>query len=217
MDVVADEEDADPFLLELDDEIGDLLGFLRAQCRRRLVHDQHAGVEMDRPRDGDGLALAARQRAHRHLELGEVRIEARHHLARLDLHGDVVERAPAAQQFAAQEQVGRGVEILGQRQGLIDRLDAVAPGVARAVDRRRPAIDPDLAGVGPIGTRQHLDQRRLAGAVVAEQAHDLAALEVERHVVDRAHAAEADAHAAHLDQRGPGIAHPALPFKVRER
>ena len=130
-----------PFLLELDDEIGDLLGLLRAQRGRRLVHDQHAGVEVDRPRDGDGLALAARERAHRLLELGEVRIEARHHLARLDLHGDVVERAPAAAQFAAQEQVGRGVEILGQRQGLVDRLDAVAPGVARAVDRGRPTVD----------------------------------------------------------------------------
>ena len=52
---------------------------------------------------------------------------------------------------------------------------------------------------------------------MAEQADDLAALQVERHVVDGAHAAEADADVAHLDQRGPGIAHDALPFKVRER
>ena len=30
-------------------------------------------------------------------------------------------------------------------------------------------------------------------------------------------AVEADAHAAHLDQGGPGVAHPALPLRVRER
>ena len=49
------------------------------------------------------LALAARKGTHRLLELGEVRIEARHHLARLGLHGDVVERAPAAPELAPQE------------------------------------------------------------------------------------------------------------------
>ncbi len=217
VDVVADEEDADPLLLELDDEFGDLLRLLRPERGRRLIHDQHVGVEVDRPRDGNGLTLPARERAHRLLEFGEMRIEAGHHPARLGFHGDVVERAPGAPELAPQEQVGRGVEILGERQGLIDRLDAVAPGVAGAVDRSRPAVDADLARVGPIGAREHLDQRRLAGTVVAQQADDLAAAKIERHVVDRAHATEADAHAAHLDQRGLSVVHAALPFNVRER
>ena len=180
---------------------------------------------MDCPGNGDGLALAARERAHRFLELGEVRIEARHHNAGLGFHGDIVERAPGGAQLAPEEQVGRGVEVLGQRQGLIDRLDTVAPGVARAVDRHRSALDADLSRIRSIGSRQHLDQGRFAGAVVAEQADDLTALQVERHVVYCLYTAEADAHAAQLDQRRPRgapkgahcVAHAALPFRARER
>ena len=42
------------------------------------------------------------------------------------------------QQLAAEEEVGGGVDIVGQRQRLVDRLDAVALGVARVVDRRPP-------------------------------------------------------------------------------
>ena len=36
---------------------------LTPERRRRLVEDQHAGAEVDRPRDGERLALAARQAA----------------------------------------------------------------------------------------------------------------------------------------------------------
>ncbi len=43
--------------------------------RRRLVHDQDPGVEVDRPGDRDRLALAAGQRLHRRLEVLEPRVE----------------------------------------------------------------------------------------------------------------------------------------------
>ena len=72
MDVVADQEDADAVGLELLDQFADLRGFLRPERRRRLVHDQDAGVEVDGARDRHRLALAARQLAHRLLEAAEV-------------------------------------------------------------------------------------------------------------------------------------------------
>ena len=165
---------------------------LRPERRRRLVHDEDAGVEMDRARDRHRLPLAARQRLHRVLEAAEIRIEPPHHLPRLRLHRDVVERAPARAQLAPEEQIGGGVDIVGERQRLIDRLDAVSLGVARIVDLRFLAVDEDRAAVALIGARQHLDQRRLAGAVVAEQADDLAGIEIDRGVVDRLDAAESD-------------------------
>ena len=62
VDVVADQEDADAVRLQLADEVVDLRRLGRAERRRRLVHDQDPGVEIDRPRDRDRLALAARQR-----------------------------------------------------------------------------------------------------------------------------------------------------------
>src|SRR5260370_21228960 len=55
--VVADEEDADPLGLQLLDELADLRGLLRAERRGRLVHDEDARVEMDRARDRHRLAL----------------------------------------------------------------------------------------------------------------------------------------------------------------
>ena len=65
VDVVADEEDADALVLELADQVADLRRLGRAERGRRLVHDQDAGVEVDRARDGHGLALPAGQGLHR--------------------------------------------------------------------------------------------------------------------------------------------------------
>src|SRR5262249_6785196 len=48
---------------------------------------------------------------------------------------------------------------------------------------------------------QHPDRRRLAGAVAAEEAEDLAATDVERDVVDRDERAEAPRQTADLDRR----------------
>src|SRR5256885_13626490 len=60
----------------------------------------------------------------------EVRVEAAHHLARLRLHGDVVKGPPTCSELAAEKQIGGGVDVVGQRQRLIDRLDAIFLGVA---------------------------------------------------------------------------------------
>ena len=117
----------------------------RAERRGRLVHDEDARVEMDRARDRDRLALAARERVHRLLEAAEIGIEPPHHLARLRLHRGIVERSPAGQELAPEIEVGRGVDIVGERERLIDGLDAVVLGVARVVDRGFLAVDEDRA------------------------------------------------------------------------
>ena len=52
-----------------------------------------------------------------------------------------------------------------------------------------------------MGARQDAHQRRLAGAVAADQPDDLAGIEVDRHVVDGVDAAERDTDVAHLDER----------------
>ena len=62
VDVVADQEDADALGLELADQVADLGRLGRAERSGRLVHDQDPGVEVDGPRDGHRLALAAGER-----------------------------------------------------------------------------------------------------------------------------------------------------------
>ena len=66
----------------------------------------------------------------------------------------------------------------GDRQRLRDRA-------------HRPAVERDRARVGFVDAGQDLDQRRLAGAVLAEQRVDLAAPHVEIDVVERQRRGEA--------------------------
>src|SRR3546814_14801598 len=98
--------------------------------RGRLVHDEDFGVEQDGAGDGDRLALTAREVLHRVLDVLDVRVEAMQHRARLVLHGIVVEQPERRPQLAAEQEVDRRVELVGQGARLVERLDAVAAGVA---------------------------------------------------------------------------------------
>ena len=63
------------------------------------------------------------------------------------------------------------------------------------------AVDEDLARVRLVRAGEGLDQGGLAGPVAADEADDLARVEVDGDAVDRVHAAEGDADVAHLDER----------------
>ena len=84
----------------------------------------------------------------------------------------------------AQEQVRADVERRADRQRLVDRLDAGGHGVGRRAKVDRFSVDPDLAAVGDDGPAEALDERRLAGAVVADDAQHLARVELEVGVVE---------------------------------
>ena len=74
---------------------------------------------------------------------------------------------------------------------------------ARGLEMRdRRAVEEDLALVGREDAVDHLDQGRLAGAVLAEQRVDLAGLDVEVDVVVGAHAGKGLADADELQPRG---------------
>ena len=65
---------------------------------------------------------------------------------------------------------------------LVDHPDAGAHRVAGAGEGDRLAVDQDLALVGLVEPVEHVHQRALAGAVLAQQGVDLAGLDDE---VDR--------------------------------
>jgi hypothetical protein len=46
------------------------------------------------------------------------------HLARLAFHEVIVERSPRRQLFATEEQICHRVQVVGERECLVDRLDA---------------------------------------------------------------------------------------------
>ena len=85
---------------------------------------------------------------------------------------------------------------------LVHHADAGGQRIGRAGDPHRLALDEDLAGVGRIGAEQHVHQRRLAGAVLAQQPEDLARRHAEIDGLVRLDGAEALGDAAHFDEWG---------------
>ena len=62
--------------------------------------------------------------------------------------------------------------------------DAVTAGVARAVERDLLSVHLDRARRRPVHAGEDPDERRLAGAIVAEEAEDLARMDIERDVME---------------------------------
>ena len=79
--------------------------------------------------------------------------------------------------FGAEDDVFEHGEILDQHEMLVDHADAERDGVVGRLDRDRLAADPDLAAVGLVEAVEDRHQRRLAGAVLADDAVDGAALD----------------------------------------
>jgi hypothetical protein len=129
-----------------------------------------------------------------------------------------LEAEQIAVQLTAHEEVGDGVDVGAEREVLVDRLDAQRLGIGRAREADHPAVEPDPPGGRGERARDDLDQGRLAGPVVAEQAHDLAAADREADLVQRHDRPEALAQAFDLQQglcRGRrGIGHQRIGFRV---
>src|SRR5262249_6489800 len=85
---------------------------------------------------------------------------------------------------------------------LVDGGDPQLRGDLRVHDLDLAALERVLAGVRRQGARDRLDQRRLAGAVVADEREHLAGVDVEVDPGERVDRTEALAHAAQAQQRG---------------
>src|SRR5947209_3586482 len=88
-----------------------------------------------------------------------------------------------------------------RRRDLEGAADAEPPNVARLLADDVFAVEQDFTGVGAELAVDDVEAGRFAGTVRAEQRKQLAAREIERHVVYRAHAAETPRQAANLQQR----------------
>src|SRR5262249_9860844 len=71
-----------------------------------------------------------------------------------------------------------------QREVLVDGLDAGGAGLHRRAEVHLRAVEEDLTMVGNHGAAQGLDERRLAGAIVADDAEDFPRHQVEGCMVE---------------------------------
>ena len=183
-----DEDDRQAFGLQRPhdaDEICDL-GF--AQSRGRLVHDNEPGLHGERAGDLDELLLGDGKIAHQ-----------RHRIApETDPLGDglrLSSHAPPAYEqlragFAPNEHVLGDRHVGSEGELLVDRDDSSALSVVRRRKGGRLAEQLDFAAIGALRAGQNLEQRRLAGAVLAKQSMDLRLPHFEMDVLERAHARE---------------------------
>ena len=103
--------------------------------------------------------------------------------------------------LVADENVLGDVEIGKQQRLLIDGGDAQPLRLGGAADRDRPAGQKDLAAIRLMHAGYDLDERRFAGAVLAEQGVNLAGMKRERDVIERLRGVKALGDAANLQDR----------------
>ena len=210
--VVLDQDDRRaPFPVHLEDEARHVLFFFLVHAAHRLVEQQELRVERQRAAELDPLAQTIGEAAGRLLaqilqleeldqllDPGAVRhlLALRHapiddrrqhsgahpHVA---AEHDVVEHGHAAEQ----SDVLKGA-------GDAERGDARGPDPGHV-----PALEPDRAGIRPVEAADDVEHRGLAGAVRADDRGQPAAAHLERHVLDRAHAAEMLRDAEDREQR----------------
>ena len=96
----------------------------------------------------------------------------------LAVDGSEAPALPTEHHVLCHAEVGCQVDLL------VNGADSERLGVRRAANRDRLSSQQDLAGDRPMHTGQRLDQRRLAGAVLAEQSMDLARQQPHRHSVE---------------------------------
>src|SRR6185312_12057335 len=79
--------------------------------------------------------------------------------------------------------------------------DPAGGDLVRVEAEQAPALELDLARIRRVDARDQVEERRLAGAVRPDHAHDLALVDVEVEPVDHAQAAEGERDALQLEQR----------------
>jgi hypothetical protein len=197
VELVADEHDGLARLTELAEVREQLLRLRRRQDGRGLVHDQDVHAPVQDLQDLDALLLAHREVLHDRPGVHDEPVLLRQ-LADAFVRGVHVEDALV---LVAEDDGLGDREGIDEHEVLVDHADAEGDRHAR---RRRLHLLPaheDPAPVGRVHPVERPHQRRLAGAVLADERVDLAFAKLEAHVVVRDHAGEPLRDVFHHDER----------------
>jgi hypothetical protein len=193
-----DINDPDPALAQQPHNPEQPLHVVLGQRRRRLVHNQDARVVRQRLGDLHPLPVTDRKRADQQVRIEVVDIEVGQQLQRPPSHlGPVDPAEPPLRRMPHEDVLGDG-QLREQQQFLIDGRDPGRLRLLRRGEIGRLAVERHRAGIGPVHARHDLDQRRLAGAILAKQRMHFACLDVEADVRQRPHAGKRFADAGEL-------------------
>jgi hypothetical protein len=212
--LVRDEDDGGAGGRELVHHLEEPLRLRRRQHGRRLVEHEHPSAAIERLQDLHALLDADGKVGHAcarvHLEpvpTGQVGDVA---------PGLVQVHDPAGGRLVAQHDVLGHRERRDQHEVLVHHADAQPDRVDRAGDLHRLPVQEDLAVVRPREPVDHVHQRRLAGAVLAEEGVDLTPSDGEVHAVVGAQRAVHLDDAAQLEGGSRGRVAPAPHFSGQE-
>jgi hypothetical protein len=165
VELVRDEQDGEPLLLEVAQVVEQLVDLLRHQDGGGLVEDEDPGAAVEDLEDLHPLPLADPEV----LDQG-VRVDLEPvglgDLADARLGGAEVDPAGPGR-LAAEHDVLEHREVVGQHEVLVHHAHAGVDRVARRVEGHLAAVDGDGALVRTLHAVEDLHQRGLAGAVLA--------------------------------------------------
>ena len=192
---MGDVDERRPPVLEAANDAEELFDLAFRDRSGRFVEDENAWRLGKRLGDLDHLLLGGAEIAYPRVR-GDVDLEVAEHLGDALPGGTPVEPISPPERFIAEEDVFLDGHGRNQIEFLVDRADAERPRLTWTGDAHDLAADDDLPGVTGQGAAQNVDERRLAGAVLADQAVNLALAEFERKIVERPDAGKAHTQAA---------------------
>ena len=185
-----------PWLAQLAHHAEELFGLVRVEARRRLVEDEDPRRrDVKRPADRRHLLDRDRIGAQglRHVDLDVEVVEDPGGPA---VHRPPIDPTPAPRRAPDQDVLGHR-KVRAEIDLLVDGADPDGLGVLGGSDVDVLPVEGDGAGIRPLDAGQDLDQRGLAGAVLADEGVDLAWCQVEVHALEGLHAGEGFLDAAH--------------------
>ncbi|MNH09872.1 hypothetical protein D3C79_693330 [compost metagenome] len=182
---MGDEDEAHPLIPQVPHEGEEHLHLAGIQAGGGFIEDEDLGRQGDGPGDGHYLLHGDRIVTEGQ---GDIHLEAvsRHDGLGLPGHGGSVDETETAGLVADEEvvchrHVGQQVDLL------IDGANPQALGMGCVRGGDGDAIEFDAPAVGLIDAGEGLDQGGLAGAVLAEQRHDLPPSQGEVHLMQGTH------------------------------
>ncbi len=192
LEAVRDVHDRDARLGQLLDDAEEVAHLLGVQHGRRLVHDDDAGVVRQGTRHRDDL-LAGRGQVPDLLGGRDLRVAEPPEDLPCATHGLAPLGEPRGGELVPEVDVLGDGEAVDDVELLVHRRDAVPQGGDGVGDGDGLAVEEDLPLGGLVRPGEHLDERGLAGAVLPEEAVDLAGEDLEVDAVDGGHLASSGA------------------------
>ena len=170
---MADIDDRDALVAQQPNDREEGLDLAGLERRRRFIHDHHTGVDADGAGERDHLLDAEGEAAQRpaHIHFDAVGVEQR---SGVGVHAAEVDESDPVSRLTPEEDVLGDGHQRDEVDLLIDRRDPGLLRVERPRESSTGAGEQQVTVIRLVDARQHLDQGRLARAVLAHECHALA-------------------------------------------